>query len=850
MRTLTVRQSTSPGIWRLREWLPTLLLGLLVGLALAAGRAAFRDARVEGTVRDELTGEPVVQGQVSVAGESVRVEDGTYSLRLPPGEWPLRASAPGFEGKEVVLDTRPAYPRHITLDFDLSPLELELRVQDAETGAPVPGARAMAGDQSCVTDAEGRCRWPRLHGAVAMRVGAGGYHPWQGSLTPEETSRHQEQHTPLLSRLSPVCLSVQVLDGAGQPVPGARVTTGSRELGTDDAGRVRFCQISGAVDVRVEAEGFIPWQGESQAAPGRDHPPLPVTLEPSRVLGVVRAADTGEPIPDAQVAVGSGEEARTGPDGGFVLDGLRRGMEGLVQADGYVSLPWRYAGQDRLELRLEPVRTLVEVQDALSGRPLPGARVGVGTQWAETDGTGRVSLVRVSLGGDVRVERAGYLAGRLAYTEGTTVTVPLVPAILEGTVRDASSGEPVPGAWFYTPMGLVQADGQGRYRLEGYDSPPALMVKAAGYRKLDLVVDLATLARDSQRSKEDLVRMGGLAVHLTKDGGKADLDLLLAPHAIRALYIPLGRLTDAAATQALLDLAVQSDLNGVVIDVKGDKGRLAFPPRNRVAQEAGAFRKDLMDLNEALAFCQEHDLYTVARMVVFKDPVLANAHPEWDLRREDGSLWHDRSGATWVNPYLQEVWDYNLSLAREVADLGFDEVQLDYLRFPSDGAVGEIDYGQESTRETRTEAMRDFAAAFAAAMRDKGVFTAADVFGLTVTVLPESDMGIGQRVIDIAPFVDYLCPMVYPSTFSPGNLGIEDPYASPYQVVYRSVQTAVERVPATTRVRPWLQYYYYGRDELLQERQAAVDAGAWGWMFWNAGAKYAFPEVFSRQPAE
>jgi len=133
-----------------------------------------------------------------------------------------------------------------------------------------------------------------------------------------------------------------------------------------------------------------------------------------------------------------------------------------------------------------------------------------------------------------------------------------------------------------------------------------------------------------------------------------------------------------------------------------------------------------------------------------------------------------------------------------------------------------------------------------AALQPYDLFTSADVFGLTIWVAPEEDMGIGQRVMDIAPYVDYLCPMIYPSTFAPGNLGYEVPNEHPYDVIYRSVGQAVTRLPATTKVRPWLQAFRYTLQEFILQKQAANDAASWGWCFWNAGGKY-LPELFEKE---
>jgi hypothetical protein len=280
--------------------------------------------------------------------------------------------------------------------------------------------------------------------------------------------------------------------------------------------------------------------------------------------------------------------------------------------------------------------------------------------------------------------------------------------------------------------------------------------------------------------------------------------------------------------------------------MKGDRGYLGFQSQEPLAKQFGALRKDVLDIQALLAQCKELGIYTIARQVVFKDHPLATTKPEWAVRTITNTLWLDREGLGWGNPFLQEVRDYNIALAKEIAALGFDEIQFDYLRFPSDGDVSLILYEQENTPATRSEALKTFLAQATAALRPYDIFISADVFGLTVWVPPEEDMGIGQRVMDIAPYVDYLCPMVYPFTFGPGNLGYEVPAEHPYEVVYRSVMQAHTRVPATTKVRPWLQAYRYTLNECLLQKQAATDAASWGWCFWNASGKY-FPELFEKE---
>jgi len=192
----------------------------------------------------------------------------------------------------------------------------------------------------------------------------------------------------------------------------------------------------------------------------------------------------------------------------------------------------------------------------------------------------------------------------------------------------------------------------------------------------------------------------------------------------------------------------------------------------------------------------------------------------------------------------------------EAADLGLDEIQLDYLRFPSDGSgVLGLVYTQEANFETRTAAMAEFCAQIYDAVSRTPAFLSADIFGLTPFVDAGRDMGIGQRVDDIAPSMDYLSPMAYPTTYAPGTLGFPNPGLEPYQFVYRTVMALHKRT--TTAVRPWLQYYsiggiQYGTFEFLEQRKAAEDAGSLGWIWWNARGQYTsdafYPDAVQNTP--
>jgi hypothetical protein len=495
-----------------------------------------------------------------------------------------------------------------------------------------------------------------------------------------------------------------------------------------------------------------------------------------------------------------------------------------------------YAGQETLAISLRQIKVPAVVRDALSGQPLAGALLRAAGRTFMTDGDGTVVVIGLLPGQELEASAPHYAAVRLVYAGGNPLEIWLAPHTVILHVVDADTGEPIPGVRLKSAGQTIPPDRAGAFVLEEWNPMQSLTVRAAGYGKFTLMLNPELWCTDERRPC--------LRSAHTEDSEAVALELALPAFRAKGIYIPFGLLTRPDRLRELLELVKSTELNAVVIDMKSDRGFLGFQSTHPLAQEFGILRKDIVDIRELLRECREAGIYTIARIVVFKDNPLAHARPEWAAVRADGSIWLDREGLGWANPFLQEVRDYNIALAKEVAELGFDEIQFDYLRFPSDGDVGSIVYAQENTLETRTTAIRTFMEQVTAALEPYDVFVSADVFGLTIWVAPDSDMGIGQRVKDIGPYLDYLCPMIYPSTFGPGNLGYEVPSDYPYEVIYRSVIQAAGRLPAHVRVRPWLQAYWYTLEQQAAQRQAAEDAGAWGWCFWNAGGKY-LPELFA-----
>ena len=318
---------------------------------------------------------------------------------------------------------------------------------------------------------------------------------------------------------------------------------------------------------------------------------------------------------------------------------------------------------------------------------------------------------------------------------------------------------------------------------------------------------------------------------------------------LKGLYITFYGIGYPPLREHVQTLLVETELNAVVIDVKGDRGWVPYTSTVPLTQEVGAQdRIMIQDMEALMGWFQAHDIYTIARIVVFKDNPLARHHPEWAVHDlGTGGLWIDREGLAWTDPFREEGWDYNIALAVEAAEWGFDEIQFDYLRFPTDGEVKRAQYSQKSTAESRPAAITGFLAQAREALKPYQVRLAVDVFGYTCWRM--DDMGIGQVLEDLAQFADVICPMVYPSTYVRGGglPGYREAVPYPYQIVYYNVRRALERIAGSqATIRPWLQdfpdYAYDGRvytpSEIRAQMRAARWAGAAGWMLWDPRVRY------------
>lgn len=336
---------------------------------------------------------------------------------------------------------------------------------------------------------------------------------------------------------------------------------------------------------------------------------------------------------------------------------------------------------------------------------------------------------------------------------------------------------------------------------------------------------------------------------------------------VKGIYVT-GPKAGSAGMEDLIRLVDETELNAMVIDVKNDEGNVTFrltkeeiaqdiPVLDRISEMQAGIRY-IRDIQALMQELKEHNIYTIARIVCFKDPILAAAQPELALTKPDGKPVTDANGLAWVNPYRQEVWEYLTELAEMAADLGFDEIQYDYVRFPVGSDANAADYGEDMESYPKQQAIQDFLSYAGDRLHEKGCVVTADVFGTIIG--SETDVQtVGQDYTALGQTVDVISPMVYPSHYADGVFGLKVPDAHPYETVSAAMHGSAEElqeIPEAERavVRPWLQAFTatwvpghisYNGTQIREQIQAVYDAGYEEWILWNATNRYSSEGLFA-----
>lgn len=284
--------------------------------------------------------------------------------------------------------------------------------------------------------------------------------------------------------------------------------------------------------------------------------------------------------------------------------------------------------------------------------------------------------------------------------------------------------------------------------------------------------------------------------------------------------------------------------NAVAIAVKDYDGRV-FVRGVPLAHESGAFLNAIPDLAAAVRDFKSQGVYTIARIAVFKDNHLARRRPDLAVHFPDGSIWTNDNGTAWVDPYKTEIWHYAIDIASRAALAGFDEIQYDYIRFPSDGKTRQCRYARKDhTAQTASAALRDFLSLSRERLKPLDVKLSVCTFGLTTSV--DNGMGIGQQLDQMADLVDFVSPMMYPSHYAKGEYGLKNPNRQPYLTIHRGIKDALARLGARPEaLRPYLQDFSLGvrytPAHVRSQIRAAEELGVRGWILWNPQNRYSWP---------
>jgi len=393
-------------------------------------------------------------------------------------------------------------------------------------------------------------------------------------------------------------------------------------------------------------------------------------------------------------------------------------------------------------------------------------------------------------------------------------------------------------------------------------------VRAAGCAALVLASACTDVAPRSGAAMNvlarELVPSNSAARAATAPAKRRTLPRDAAPPIIRGIYVSSYAAGDPVKRARLLALTDSTEVNAWVVDVKDEDG-VRFHSALPLAKEASHWGSiPLPGLRAIVDSMKAHDIYPIARIVVFKDRRLSRVRPEWSIRTPDGAMWRDHQGTTWVSPWDRHVWEYNLDVAREAAEAGFREIQFDYVRFP-EAYKSLPTQVHPAAAGDRGDAIAGFLSEATRRLRPLGVTVTADVFGLSMN--ESKDVGIGQQWEQLAPEIDGLLPMVYPSHYFPTHLaGVARPNRMPYETVYRAVGMGVIRNQRLTaagvrpaRIVPWLQAFTatwndrsfkYGPAQAADQMRAVHELGLEDWIFWHPGSNYdQVAGAFARETA-
>ncbi len=664
------------------------------------------------------------------------------------------------------------------------------------------------------------------------------------------------------SKSSTVLSGLITNEYTGEPVPVANIHIGDVELQTDSNGWYSTLEWKPKDKIKVSAAGYEPM---SISLDSQEHlvetteptVTLNMQLRPNTLEGIIMHEYTGNPIEGVQIVAtlpdDTNMQTTTDAQGKYVLDGLTQQFRLAVQAEDYKPVQLDLNRTTTYDVMLLPDILMGSVTDQASNLPIEGAIVRIGTVTTTTGLDGNFFIRGIpDFAHVVEITASGYATYTHEMEPTTRIDAALRRDRIEATLVDEESGEPVSFATIIATRTLtdsavtsVRIDNSpdGRFVLRNLPELGYLHVLAPGYRKA--VLDLYDQSNLSQ--------------------------IVLEPFDARAIYAKTSTVAyQPDLFEEFLDVIDDTELNAIVIDLKSDNmadlGLIYYESQVPIIQELGT-SQDLMDIRSILEETRRRNIYTIARIHIFShDNLLAETRPDWaaqntkgcvpnENRRCNGDVFYADWDVAWLDPWNRNVWNYNIQLGMEAAQLGFDEVQFDYIRFPNDAKDIEfmklskpIDY--QNNPQPMYENIATFMEKAHEAINSVGAFFSVDVFGYASW---QPQPMIGQNMELMGDHADFICPMVYPSHYYQHELGFENASAYPYEIVFESLKRGQDMIDSKrAKQRPWLQDFTliwvpdhlivrYGPEEVRAQIQATEDfPEASGWALWSADNEYTY----------
>ena len=382
-------------------------------------------------------------------------------------------------------------------------------------------------------------------------------------------------------------------------------------------------------------------------------------------------------------------------------------------------------------------------------------------------------------------------------------------ASLTSVIIDKNSSKPILGAMVSDSIHTIKTDSNGSFTIASDEKN--IHIKAYGYRPLSIALDY---------------------------NGTISLE----PIRIKALYLSFwGANINSKTLKKIMKIVDAKKINALVVDVKTEYGITSYKTSFKQANSYGsANQRTIKDIGKFMAFMKSKNIYTIARIVTFKDELQASHNPEYAIKNAKGKIWRNHDNMAWVDPFDKRSHEYTVAIAEDAARVGFDEVNFDYIRFP---AKTNLRFSKKNTQANRIKAIGEFLDLAQSRLKKYGTFISVDTYGNIC--FTDDDTGIGQTVKSLAKHADYLSPMLYPSGFARGSFGRKYPADHPYIVIYRSIKNIKDKIDPI-RVRPWLQHFkdyahsrrHYRKFEINEQIRATEDINSSGWMFWSPSSKY------------